>query len=664
MSKTLAQIKKGKPNQGYIVFDDKSKNTVLSTYGNTIDSFDGVARSPDLREDRTTAANSSNPSNLRYPYYPGTYERLRPWEMTRNSFKDIISQCRSLYIKIGTVRNVIDLMTDFVCEDLKIIHADKGVEAFFKVWRSKVNLLDVVSEFARHLLVDGNVVVKRNTAVLTKPVQTQWMKAIAADKMYVEDATLKKREIPIRYTFINVAALEWTNGAGSTPYQNRTLGFRVNSGQVKQMSSETDPFGLRMYNSIPSDLRDSLLSGKTQNGLVLVDMKKVFFSCSKKDSWEDWAPPFLFAVLPDIQFKEKLRHAERSALDGIINAIRIWKLGDHTEKILPTEDAIAKLIGILQNNTGGGTVDIVWDSMIELQDSYPPIDKILGPEKFLEVDRDISIGLGIPEVLLGGKGANFSNSFIQLKTIVERLKFIRRKIVDWLDTEIGLICNSMGIETRPKVSFGMMNLEDANANRKLIVGLLDRGAISVEAVLDAYGEDFMIEIERIKEENKTFEDADIHLRSPYKSDESQDAAPGGGKGRQPGTPDSSTRKTRVAKPRQGFATTKAILGYEVISAIEDQIIVSYMEELGVSNARKLNNDQKEEIDNIRVLALSCINTEEDLSKIDVLEYTDYDKVLFHKLKDAVVEYINDTGKMPTLEQKKRIYALTWGQYHG
>jgi hypothetical protein len=209
-----------------------------------------------------------------------------------------------------------------------------------------------------------------------------------------------------------------------------------------------------MYKNSP-DIAD----GVRKNGGYELDMDKIFVSYSKKDSWDDWAVPFLYSVISDIKFKDKLRQAEIAALDGVINVIRVWKLGDHKEKILPAEGAIDRLLEILETNTGGGAIDIVWDSMIDMKDYYPPIAEILGADKYKEVDRDILIGLGIPEVLLGGGGANFSNSFIQLKTIIERLKAVRTKITEWLDKEVQLVCKAMDIKI-PRIRFGQMNLED------------------------------------------------------------------------------------------------------------------------------------------------------------------------------------------------------------
>jgi hypothetical protein len=118
----------------------------------------------------------------------------------------------------------------------------------------------------------------------------------------------------------------------------------------------------------------------------------------------------------------------------------LWKLGDHEQQILPDSAAIQKLIDILAANPGGGAMDLVWDSMIEMTPYYPPIKDILGSEKYDQVNRDILIGLGVPEVLIGGKGGNFSNSWIQLKTLVEKLNYVRTKLKAWIEGEVRLSC--------------------------------------------------------------------------------------------------------------------------------------------------------------------------------------------------------------------------------
>lgn len=46
--------------------------------------------------------------------------------------------------------------------------------------------------------------------------------------------------------------------------------------------------------------------------------------------------------------------------------VRVWKLGDHKEGILPKKAAADKLLGLLEKCNLDGT-DIVWDSMIQVE---------------------------------------------------------------------------------------------------------------------------------------------------------------------------------------------------------------------------------------------------------------------------------------------------------
>lgn len=628
-------------NKLYKVFDDKTKASVVSN--------------AELKNNVTTASSANVTDRL--AHYPGTYESQRPYDAMPSTFKEIVKACRTAYLQVGVVRNVVDLMTDFACEDLKFVHPDKKTEAFFRVWAQKVKLNDVTSEFVRHSLIDANVVIKRHTAKINKPIESEWSVNAKPDtKLYKEKNTVSPKEIPIRYTFINILSLDYKTDENDIQNNKKKLVFKVNPRVLTKIRDTSSSLYQNLYKNAPDVVE--VLKNKDSYDL---DMTKIYVSHNKKDSWDDWAPPFLYSTLSDIHFKSKLRQAEVAALDGVINVIRIWKLGDHKEKILPTDAAVDRLIGILENNTGGGAVDIVWDTMIDMKDYYPPVKDILGSEKYEQVNKDILVDLGIPEVLLGGgEGANFSNSFIQLKTIVERLKAIRNQVSAWLNHEIGLICKAMDFKIAPKVFFGEMNLDDENVNKKLVIELLDRGAISLEAVLSMCGQDFLIEMERKQQEK----DMGVKLKSPFDEAPKPVNKPDGEsaqKGRPPNSKDTIKRQRKNIKIRTSAGLMIKALDY--IDMIDEHIIPHYMETINVSNARKLTNQQKDDIDNLRILILSCIKPEENITK-DVLfdkldNLTSANKDVYSYIKDKINEFISTNNEEPTLSQRKRIQAISW-----
>ncbi len=643
---------------GYVTFNSQNKANILAS-NNVLESYTSINKAADR-----TVATLEDYTTTRSPFDKREFNRQRPCDMSPSSFNDVILSCRAAYLKVGVIRNVVDLMTDFACEDIRFLHPDKKTEAFFKVWAAKTKLYDAIEEFVKHLLIDTNVVVKRITAKLTKPVETQWMSKVMADadeKLYTERKELETREIPWRYNFLNITALEWIGGEEAKALGTRQLGFRLSNSLLTSLKSNNDQFN-RLLTGVPEGNLAALRGNKSN--LVPLDMSKIYVCHGKKDSWEDWAPPFLYSILGDIRYKDKLKQAEMSALDGWINVIRIWKLGDHTKDIMAGPGALEKLANILSNNTGGGTMDLIWDSLIDMEEFYPPVAEIFGPDKFQQVNSDILIGLGVPDVLLGGAGANFSNSFIQLKTIIERLKYVRRKIKEWLYEEVHILCDAMDIPVAPKIRFSEINLEDEGTTRKLVVGLLDRGVISVEAVLQAYGQDFLVEVERIRQESTLLKENKIKVKSPL--DPKPTPAKPGANGRPAAVKDSSKRKTRVAKPRRTASQDLAVFAMDTIHAIEEYIIPDCMSLMKVSNARKLTTEQKEEINSIRASILSCIKPGDDISReslTTIAQDLPVNKSLLAKICQAVNNYAGKNGTAPTVGQRRMIESVTWANFY-
>jgi hypothetical protein len=544
---------------------------------------------------------------------------------------------------------------------MRIVHPDRKIEAFFNVWAKKVCLNDIANEFARHFLIDGNVVVKRITGKLNKPVENQWLDKVTSSvdiKVYKENDDVESREIPMRYSFLNLCALDWVGGELAKMAGQKILSFNLSQTLINKIKNPTEDFDKKIVDSLPQDIREKIASDSS--GKMFLDMSKIYVAHNKKDSWDDWAPPFLVSVLSDINFREKLRQAEISALDGVINVIRLWKIGDHKEGILPDDAAVEKLINILEANTGGGAMDIVWDSMISMEPFYPPVDKILGSEKYVQVNRDILIGLGVPEVLIGGDGANFSNSSIQLKTLIEKLQSVRKKLSEWLDEELRLICKAMDFPSLPKVKFSKLELQDENVNKKLIIGLLDRGIISAEAVLEAYGEDFFIEIEKIKQQGPIFKKAGIEVKSPFDSSQGQ-----AGEGRPVATKDVG-RDQRTPKPKVSGKELN-LFALDAVDSIDEYVIPLYMEQENIQNARKLTASQKDEINKIRSIVLSCVKYGDDISEDGILSISEnassLNQEIVNKIDDEIKAFASKNGQMPTLAQRKRIEALCWSEYY-
>ena len=86
------------------------------------------------------------------------------------------------YDKVGIIRNVIDLMSDFASQGLTLVHPNKTIEKFYRKWFNQVNGVDRSERFLNYLYRTGNVVVKRRTARLNKQKEAELRRSAAADR--------------------------------------------------------------------------------------------------------------------------------------------------------------------------------------------------------------------------------------------------------------------------------------------------------------------------------------------------------------------------------------------------------------------------------------------------------------------------------------------------
>ena len=235
-----------------------------------------------------------------------------------------------------------------------------------------------------------------------------------------------------------------------------------------------------------ANVKQAILKGQKD---IPLDPERLSISYYKKDDWRQWANPMIYAILDDIIMLEKMRLADLSALDGAISNIRLWTLGNLEHKILPNKAAINKLRDILSSNVGGGTMELVWGPELSFQESSSEVYKFLGSEKYTSVLNSIYAGLGVPPTLTGmaSNGGGFTNNFISLKTLLERLQYGRDQLVRFWEKELEIVRKSMGFRYKAHIQFDQMTLSD-EAAEELLIQLADRDIISHETLLERFKE--------------------------------------------------------------------------------------------------------------------------------------------------------------------------------
>lgn len=572
------------------------------------------------------------------------YYAFRPDESVPNQQRRIIKMCMDAYDKVGIIRNIIDLMGDFGSQGIQIVHRDKTVEKFYQQWFHSINGKERSERFLNNLYRCGNVIVYRSYANVT-PQLKNYMKALSSDiKVEVPSAT--PNEIPWRYNFFNPLTVKMKEGNLSLfmGLQNHTIS--TNSFFDKFKSGEIPNHVLE---SLPKNIKQSLLRGEKE---IPLDPERLSMFYYKKDDWRQWANPMIYAILDDIVMLEKMRLADMSALDGAISNIRLWTLGNLDHKILPNKAAINKLRDILASNVGGGTMELVWGPELSFQESSSDVYKFLGSEKYNSVLNSIYAGLGVPPTLTGmaSNGGGFTNNFISLKTLLERLQYGRDQLIRFWAKELEIVRKSMGFRYKAHIQFDQMTLSDEAAEKNLLIQLADRDIISNETLLERFKEIPQIENIRLKREVNKRDAVGPPKASPYHNpnhDQDLEKMDKQGQinlkqekekqksvkrntntdikdnGRPPNSLDNGPRKKRSEKPKSTPGVADMLIwaerSWDNISGI---INSAYLSSNNKKNLRQLTKAEIKDLEHLKLQIFSNMLPYEDID----------DKIVLDKLK--------------------------------
>ena len=693
--------------------DLESKQQALEESSKSISEFEGIHKTTGYARYNRDFSNLSDNTSSRPGLTRSDYDYFRPGEAVPVRQKNIIKTADSIYQRVGLVKNVIDLMGDFGSQGIRVVHRNKRIERFYNNWFTRVRGLERSERFLNNLYRVGNVVMNRQTAKLSKKDSDKLYKATGDADINISDEELKvnRKEIPWRYTFIDPFYVDLL-GEGLSSFVGEKNYAILLPGQLrKTINSPKNEYEKQIIGQLP----DAILSAARNKTSYPLDPNKTLVYHYKKDDWQNWAYPMIYAIMDDINIIEKLKLADLAALDGAISNIRIFKLGNLDHKIAPTKAAAAKLSNILQNNVGGGTMDLIWGPDIELIESKTNVHQFLGEAKYTPHLNSVYAGLGIPPTLTGTYGAaGTTNNFISLKTLTQRLEYGRQILLEFWTNEIELVQKAMGFRYPAKVEFDRMDLSNEEAEKSLLIQLADRNLISEELIQTRFGFDSEMEKTRINREQKErdrsrrakkagpFHDAqfenslkkiilqnglatpsEVGLElSPKKSgektlhelkNEKLDISPTTklvkdspeslqgvpGQGRPKMSKDTTKRKTKTFKPRTGATLDIwAQDAQDKISSIVNPLILEFYDK---KNLRSLSNAEAKNLESIKTQTLFslrpfCIIDSEKVSA-NIKNINNHTKQLILGYEYWLKTISNDLNRQLTIEEQKLVKSI-------
>ena len=703
------------PKDLYLTWgDDAERSKAYAESSDNINAYDGIQKS--YAYDNRTFLDIESSRSVRPSFYRSDYTSFRPGEAIPTAQKKIIKMCMSAYDRVGIVRNVIDLMGDFASQGLNLVHPNKSIERFYRKWFDQVDGLDRSERFLNYLYRCGNVTVKRRTAKISKKKEAELKRSTAAPDMKIEDLVVTKREIPWKYDFLNPLAIDIKNkGAGVfTGDIEYVLKISKNTMNALMLNGANDGGTGR---NLPASLLKRFAQGERE---IPLDKDKTMMFHYKKDDWNVWANPMIYAILDDIIMLEKMKLADLAALDGAISNVRLWRIGDLDHKIIPTKAAINKLRDILASNVGGGTMDLVWGPEIDFKESSTQVYKFLGSEKYQPVLTSVYAGLGIPPTLTGAAtGGGYTNNYVSLKTLVERLEYGREILKKFWMHEIKIIQKAMGFRLPAEIHFDSIILSDEAAQKQLLVQLADRDIISHETLLERFRELPSIEKIRVRREErsrvndalapnkagpyhnpqhkedvakiaitKDLLDNDIYLENlglppseideinrveveddpkrlseePAPEDDSP-APPSPDGGRPNNSRDTKKRKQKRVLPRSGGSVSATLWAYEAQKEVSELVTPVALAHFNKKNARSLTKSEFDQLEYLKLCILTGIKPfmeiDADIIKAIIDSNTRPSERFNLEVENSVSKFTDSRNRRPSVDEMRYIYAATF-----
>lgn len=464
--------------------------------------------------------------------------------------KRIIASCQLAYFGYGIVKNVVDLYTDFACSDFEIVHPKKSVKKFFESWAKVTKLKYRLSSIASSLFSSANVFIYRKWSKdIEEELISKIRRSLKVDSVrdrlvvggeeiepdlsnFITSAGIgKENAIPLGYSMLNPLQMEIRrNSLNDDPYWVMCL-TKDDIAMAGVDVKNSKYIDLGVSDKIPNSIK---YSGNSEDYLIEIKIPKsdLFVMQDRKPDWFDWAIPFIWPALKALRFKDCLRGMEIKACEKIVNTVFLFKLGN-IEKGRPADDEhFEKLAEML--SIPGQSLNLLWNEDIQAEVLQPDIKNIFDASKHASADKDILTALGIPEVLVGGTGGNYSNSYVAVAAVLEKLQFIQDKLKEFVENEFYLISKALNFSGVPEIKFGDSALTDKKTERSFLMSLLDRGVVSVDTALRSINTTAEEESDKIKMEKEL----KFEVKGPFTNED-----PGGGGigGRPMGSPDKKDR---------------------------------------------------------------------------------------------------------------------------
>ena len=319
-----------------------------------------------------------------------------------------------------------------------------------------------------------------------------------------------KGYLPVAYTVLNPLLITIE---GSLLFDNTIVTLEP-SDELKKMvdkpQSELTDEEKMVVKSLPSEFKSQITAGN-----IKLDPQYVGVVDYRKMPYERYAKPRGSKAFDSLEYKNSLREADLSTLDGITNSILKITVGNDEYPVTDQTqlESVAKIF-----DTPSKSFDVVWNHTLSVEKIISPeIGDILGQDKYQQVNEDITGALAFSRAFIDGvTDVSVPESGLLVRTLIEEINYARRQVTRWIYNEYQQIASAVGFDRFPKVRWDNTILRDIILYMSTIAQLVDRRMLSYRTALEQLGFDYNNEFNNMGNELPSVLDGTLGITgSPF-----------------------------------------------------------------------------------------------------------------------------------------------------
>jgi hypothetical protein len=453
-------------------------------------------------------------------------------EVTRAQPQQIYQRALDFYKAKGPYGTWIDTLANFASKGFKNDIDDEDIKLFYDTWTEEIGFQETVEKIFFDFFRVGSVttfklvgkfdpklkpenfdsVIARKSQANLSGTSEDMKRLIAYREISAAKKVWSKSFVPLKYTILNPVLVE---KRGSLLFDQTETYLKPEAfkelAEVLKNPSKASAEQRKFISSLPKELKDSI----RKNQPVRLPPELVGKCDYRRQDYERYAMPKAARMFDDMYYKDKLKEADYSTLDGITNYILKITVGNDEHPVTSQAelDSIARLF-----DTSSKSFDIVYNHTLQIEKiTFPEISQILGVSKFEQVNDDLSQAIGVTRALLDGNvSGNAEGIKAALKGFSEEVNYARRQVKRWINHEYEEVALAMGFDRYPVVRFDENTLKDEIMMMSVIQGMIDRRILSYETGIEKLGFDFANELANFKQEKPLVQDGTLGIiGSPY-----------------------------------------------------------------------------------------------------------------------------------------------------